>query len=78
MLFVDWQRIGRRISTVQKPKAPPLPAGLPALLAPLLYPGKILCAGANYYDHSAEMGIKDVRKETTRLFFFFKPPRNAA
>ncbi len=48
-----------------------------ALAAPLLYPGKILCAGANYYDHMAEMGFPDVKKETQRLFFFFKPPRNA-
>lgn len=47
------------------------------LLAPLLYPGKVLCAGANYYDHMAEMGFPDVKKETQRLFFFFKPPRNA-
>ncbi len=46
-------------------------------LAPLLYPGKILCAGANYYDHIAEMGVPDTRKEAQRLFFFFKPPRNA-
>ena len=47
------------------------------LAAPLLYPGKVLCAGANYYDHMAEMGFPDVKKETQRLFFFFKPPRNA-
>jgi 2-keto-4-pentenoate hydratase/2-oxohepta-3-ene-1,7-dioic acid hydratase in catechol pathway len=47
------------------------------LLAPLLYPGKILCAGANYYDHIAEMGVPDTRKEAQRLFFFFKPPKNA-
>jgi 2-keto-4-pentenoate hydratase/2-oxohepta-3-ene-1,7-dioic acid hydratase in catechol pathway len=47
------------------------------LLAPLLYPGKVLCAGANYYDHMAEMGFPGVKKETQRLFFFFKPPRNA-
>jgi 2-keto-4-pentenoate hydratase/2-oxohepta-3-ene-1,7-dioic acid hydratase in catechol pathway len=47
------------------------------LLAPLLYPGKVLCAGANYYDHIAEMGVPDTRKEAQRLFFFFKPPRNA-
>jgi len=46
-------------------------------LAPLLYPGKVLCAGANYYRHLAEMGLQDVRKETQRLFFFFKPSRNA-
>ncbi len=53
------------------------PAGGAKLLAPLLYPGKILCAGANYYDHIAEMGVSDTRKEAQRLFFFMKPPRNA-
>lgn len=47
------------------------------LLAPLRFPGKVLCAGANYYDHLVEMGVQDVRKESQRLFFFFKPPRNA-
>lgn len=46
-------------------------------LAPILYPGKVLCAGANYYRHLAEMGVQDLRKEAQRLFFFFKPPRNA-
>ncbi|MBV8912433.1 MAG: fumarylacetoacetate hydrolase family protein [Acetobacteraceae bacterium] len=46
-------------------------------LAPLLYPGKVLCAGANYYKHLAEMGMPGARKEDQRLFFFFKPPRNA-
>ncbi|MFY7963053.1 MAG: fumarylacetoacetate hydrolase family protein [Elsteraceae bacterium] len=46
-------------------------------LAPLLYPGKILCAGANYYDHLAEMGMPGAKKEDQRLFFFMKPPRNA-
>ena len=44
---------------------------------PLQYPGKVLCAGANYFDHLAEMGVPDLRKEAQRLFFFFKPPRNA-
>lgn len=47
------------------------------LLTPLQYPGKVLCAGANYYDHLREMGVPDLRKEAQRLFFFFKPPRNA-
>jgi 2-keto-4-pentenoate hydratase/2-oxohepta-3-ene-1,7-dioic acid hydratase in catechol pathway len=46
-------------------------------LAPLLYPGKVLCAGANYYKHLAEMGMPGAKKEDQRLFFFFKPPRNA-
>src|SRR5262245_35130056 len=47
------------------------------VLTPPQYPGKVLCAGANYYDHLKEMGVPDVRKEAQRLFFFFKPPRNA-
>ena len=46
-------------------------------LAPLQYPGKILCAGANYFDHLAEMGMPGAKKEEQRLFFFMKPPRNA-
>ncbi len=45
--------------------------------APLLYPGKILCAGANYFDHLAEMGMPGAKKADQRLFFFMKPPRNA-
>ena len=47
------------------------------VLAPLLFPGKVLCAGANYYDHLAEMGVTDLSKESQRLFFFFKPARSA-
>lgn len=47
------------------------------VLTPLQFPGKVLCAGANYYDHLQEMGVQDLRKEAQRLFFFFKPPRNA-
>jgi 2-keto-4-pentenoate hydratase/2-oxohepta-3-ene-1,7-dioic acid hydratase in catechol pathway len=73
-LFADWPRWSAHLETA--PAATPMPAGLP-VLAPLLYPGKILCAGANYYAHCAEMGVTDLRKETQRLFFFFKPPRNA-
>lgn len=46
-------------------------------LAPLQYPGKVVCAGANYFDHLAEMGITGATKENQRLFFFMKPPRNA-
>ncbi|MEU4344329.1 fumarylacetoacetate hydrolase family protein [Nocardia sp. NPDC023852] len=40
---------------------------------PLTYPGKVLCAGANYWDHIAEMGIErpDALGEP---FFFLKPP----
>ncbi|MFZ5691681.1 MAG: fumarylacetoacetate hydrolase family protein [Pseudomonadota bacterium] len=77
-LFTDWERSH---SALDKAAALVLPedrisADAPRL-APLLYPGKVLCAGANYYDHLKEMGVPDTRKEAQRLFFFFKPPRNA-
>jgi 2-keto-4-pentenoate hydratase/2-oxohepta-3-ene-1,7-dioic acid hydratase in catechol pathway len=80
-LFADWTRsaatLERAAGAIAAGKGPaPLAAGT-SLLAPLLYPGKVLCAGANYYDHMAEMGFPGVKKETQRLFFFMKPPRNA-
>ncbi len=74
-LFTDWPLWSAHLKAA-KPAGAALPAGL-TVLAPLQFPGKILCAGANYYDHSAEMGVQDLRKEAQRLFFFFKPPRNA-
>jgi 2-keto-4-pentenoate hydratase/2-oxohepta-3-ene-1,7-dioic acid hydratase in catechol pathway len=43
------------------------------LLAPLTYPRKVLCAGANYYDHAAEMGTS--RPDPAAApFFFLKTP----
>ena len=43
------------------------------LLAPLTYPHKVLCAGANYYDHAAEMGT--ARPDpSAEPFFFLKTP----
>ncbi len=76
-LFHDWSRalptLSAAAAQVQASDAlPPAPR-----LAPLLYPGKILCAGANYFDHLAEMGMPGAKKEDQRLFFFMKPPRNA-
>src|SRR5258708_39266417 len=38
-----------------KPAVEPLDLPSVQLLAPILYPGTILCAGANYRDHVAEM-----------------------
>ena len=74
-LFQDWPRWSAHLRGAA-PTAAALPEGLP-VLAPMQFPGKILCAGANYYDHCAEMGVQDLRKEAQRLFFFMKPPRNA-
>ncbi len=46
------------------------------LYAPLLYPGKILCAGANYYDHIKEMGGQPPDKSTEDPYFFVKTGNN--
>jgi 2-keto-4-pentenoate hydratase/2-oxohepta-3-ene-1,7-dioic acid hydratase in catechol pathway len=77
-LFSDWERsraaLDKAATLVRAEDRVPANA---ARLAPLLYPGKVLCAGANYFDHIKEMGVPDTRKEAQRLFFFFKPPRNA-
>lgn len=74
-LFGDWARVSATLDAWRPDAADAAPDGV--RLAPLMYPGKILCAGANYYDHCAEMGVADLRKEAQRLFFFMKPPRNA-
>ena len=75
-LFADWAAMEPLLaSAAEAVDAADIVEG--ERLAPLLYPGKILCAGANYYKHCAEMGVTELAKEKQRLFFFFKPPRNA-
>lgn len=77
-IFADWERSRTALAELAAAAAKSGVAPVEAkLAAPLLYPGKVLCAGANYYDHMAEMGFPGVKKEAQRLFFFFKPPRNA-
>jgi 2-keto-4-pentenoate hydratase/2-oxohepta-3-ene-1,7-dioic acid hydratase in catechol pathway len=77
-LFADWPKARAALDRAAAAVAGEdrLPANAPRL-APLLHPGKVLCAGANYYAHLKEMGVPDLRKEAQRLFFFFKPARNA-
>jgi 2-keto-4-pentenoate hydratase/2-oxohepta-3-ene-1,7-dioic acid hydratase in catechol pathway len=43
------------------------------VLAPLTYPRKVICAGANYYKHAEEMGTAPP-DPTAVPFFFLKPP----
>jgi 2-keto-4-pentenoate hydratase/2-oxohepta-3-ene-1,7-dioic acid hydratase in catechol pathway len=76
-LFADWATQEPRLAALAGKAGRETPLADVELLAPLLYPGKVLCAGANYYDHMAEMGFPSVTKESQRLFFFMKPPRNA-
>src|SRR5437870_7311580 len=57
----DWGRAHRAFAVAAKriaagkSKAKGLPLKRAKLLAPVLYPGNIYCAGANYTDHMAEM-----------------------
>jgi 2-keto-4-pentenoate hydratase/2-oxohepta-3-ene-1,7-dioic acid hydratase in catechol pathway len=59
------------------PSAPAL--GDVNLLAPLLYPGTIYCAAANYTDHYNEMTMLGGKPDKTVLnpYFFLKAPRQA-
>lgn len=76
VLFQDWDRAKPALDAAVA-RLDPADVVTGRHLAPLLYPGKILCAGANYFDHLAEMGMPGAKKEDQRLFFFMKPPRNA-
>jgi 2-keto-4-pentenoate hydratase/2-oxohepta-3-ene-1,7-dioic acid hydratase in catechol pathway len=57
----DWSRAHREFAALAKriaagkSKAKGVPIARVKLLAPVLYPGSIYCAGANYTDHMAEM-----------------------
>jgi len=44
-----------------------------SLVAPITYPPKVICAGANFYAHIKEMGIERPDGPVTP-YFFFKPP----
>jgi 2-keto-4-pentenoate hydratase/2-oxohepta-3-ene-1,7-dioic acid hydratase in catechol pathway len=57
---------------------PPLPEldSIDALMAPLLFPGKVCCTGANYRQHLNEVGLSSsFDKHKVRPSFFLKPPR---
>jgi 2-keto-4-pentenoate hydratase/2-oxohepta-3-ene-1,7-dioic acid hydratase in catechol pathway len=50
------------------------PVEYDALLAPLRWPRKVICAGVNYRRHMAEMGVGELPAEGWRPFFFLKAP----
>jgi 2-keto-4-pentenoate hydratase/2-oxohepta-3-ene-1,7-dioic acid hydratase in catechol pathway len=53
----------------------PAPPRLEDWLTPLQYPNKVICTGANYYDHvRGDGGHTDFSKEDNIPVFFLKPP----
>jgi 2-keto-4-pentenoate hydratase/2-oxohepta-3-ene-1,7-dioic acid hydratase in catechol pathway len=61
--YADWEAGPARLAAALAagPKAAVMPLVEAKLLAPLLYPGAIYCAGANYQDHAAEMNARQGR-----------------
>lgn len=67
----DWDRVRRELEGWSPADGEPV-AGA-ELLAPLLYPRKLICAGANYADHLEEMNIGAI-PDPLEPFFFLLPP----
>ncbi|HTT81290.1 MAG TPA: fumarylacetoacetate hydrolase family protein [Stellaceae bacterium] len=61
--YADWPAAERGLERVlaDGPRGAARPLAQTRLLAPLLYPGAIYCAGANYSDHAAEMNARQGR-----------------
>lgn len=64
-LLRAWDAVHPRLDATAR--AVPQTSGIPlsdvTLVAPILYPGALYCAGANYWDHLAEMA--DIAERTT-------------
>lgn len=52
-----------------------IPVGRADLAPPVLYPGALYCAGANYRDHVIEMSGKPPPADNDRPYFFLKSTR---
>lgn len=83
-LFRDWPASERKLSALAADLAAAdgkdciaAPEDPSHILAPLLYPAKVICTGANYKDHVKEIGFADFNKSKARTPFFLKPPTTA-
>lgn len=66
-----WDELSSALRDLDLETLSPLPAA--RAIAPLTYPNKVLCAGANYSSHCKEMGVEEP-DPTAPPFFFLKPP----
>ena len=65
--------IGQRLA--QRPNATGTPINEVTLAPPILFPGALYCAGANYADHVLEMSCKPPPPENSKHYFFIKSTR---
>ena len=70
-LLEDWAQALDILRAIEIDDAPVLQHD--ALLAPIRWPRKVICAGVNYRRHIREMG-GEVPAEGWKPFFFLKPP----
>lgn len=72
-LLQDWDRTHEAIRSVLPVSTGGVPLAEVRLLAPILHPGAIFCAGANYWDHVEEMeGSADRARRPRDPWFFVK------
>lgn len=67
----QWTELAPQLQSLDITAAPVVSGAI--AVAPLRFPRKLICAGANYHDHLAEMGAPDV-PPGCEPFFFFLPP----
>jgi len=86
-ILEDWPRSSDVIQTslARKPTAGAWPLAETHLRAPVLWPGAIYCAGANYRDHAIEMAKRmnrpldrDPKESGGKPWHFLKTPRAIA
>jgi 2-keto-4-pentenoate hydratase/2-oxohepta-3-ene-1,7-dioic acid hydratase in catechol pathway len=70
-LFDDWALWSERLRNLDVESLPEVADA--RLVAPITYPRKVLCAGANFYNHAEEMGTARPDPKDPP-FFFLKPP----
>ncbi|HWD03279.1 MAG TPA: fumarylacetoacetate hydrolase family protein [Amycolatopsis sp.] len=73
-LLEDWPAVAKELRTVEVSGLPV--AGPVRLDAPIRFPRKVVCAGANYFAHLAEMKV-DRPDPVGAPYFFLKPPSTA-
>ncbi|MEW5812749.1 MAG: fumarylacetoacetate hydrolase family protein [Actinomycetota bacterium] len=70
-VLAEWGRWAEVLRTLDVTALTPVIEG--DLVAPITYPSKVICAGANYYDHADEMQV-DRPDPAAEPFFFLKTP----
>lgn len=70
----DWDALEPVLRAWSPERGAPEPDA--TLEAPLLYPGKLICAGANYGTHLAEMGVDVDGRTEFSPYFFLLPASN--